>query len=177
MIKQIALYLSLVGCATAGDGDDYQTYPPPDDPVTCQASPDTCDGQTICLAGRCEPVTPRVYALTWIHVSLPPIRPSDGDFWDPFGGAPDPFLGDRNGVALTAPVKNASEVTFAGPLELPLTVLGQTIELAVWDDDEPAAPDGAFICRQAASSSLLRSRTLSCVSELGALTATLQPAL
>ena len=141
----------------------------------CSQSPDNCTGETICLSGTCVAAFPRVYAITNVSVAVPTTNPNDGNAsWDTGGGAPDMYLGDETGVAITTAVQDQFSASFAGPFQVSL-IGGAELRIYVWDEDLTVA-DYAYDCGYAAvTAAALRVRTLSCASSGITFTSTIRP--
>ena len=141
----------------------------------CTTSPDNCAGETICIAGACEAAFPRVYRITNVRVAVPTTNPNAGNSdWDVGGGAPDLYIGDSTGVAITAPVDNSFSATFQGPFDIQL-VAGGAVRIYVWDEDVTAHDFAMGCVADPATATLLRTRSFSCAGGGSTLMATIGP--
>src|SRR5439155_23694653 len=99
----VRFIVSALGCTGASSGGE--PHEPPDAPldsrdddaaipdaaVACSETADTCAGDSICIAGRCEAAFGRLYDIRAISVSVPTLDPN-GYYWDLGGGAPDLYV-------------------------------------------------------------------------------------
>ncbi len=142
--------------------------------AACSTSPDNCTGETICIAGKCQAAFPRVYRITNVSVMMPTKNPNNNSDWDVGGGAPDLFLGDENGTAITTAVPDQFSASFPGPFEVSL-IAGAALRLDVWDEDV-ASNDWAFACQaNPITAALLRSRKFNCSANGASLTSAINP--
>lgn len=158
-MRTLAIAL-LFTCACSGD-DDHSRLRPDATSAGCSTSPDTCTGDTICIA-TCEPVVPRAYRITNISHSVPATKP-DGSPWD-VGSAPDLFVVvSVNAVQLaeTQYVSDQLSAAWPGPFNIQLTA-GASLVVASFDDDV-SANDEVFTCQASpVTATQLRARTLRC---------------
>lgn len=142
----------------------------------CSSSPDTCDGDTVCIAGSCEAAFGRLYRITAVQVQLPTLDPN-GEAWDVGGGAPDIFIDilvNGASVARSAPVADRFSATFAGPFTVQ-PIGGGSLAIVVYDEDL-TTDDVAYSCTAAPlTTDLLRARELACDSANGQLSFRIDP--
>jgi len=146
MTKLVALVLlSLAACG----GDDGKTSPdspppphpdarPPDSPnLTCSpADPNSCAGETICIGTTCEPAFDRIYRFSSIAITAAAKNPG-GSAWDPFGGAPDPFVEvklNATSILVTANHSDVFAATYTESVEQQI-VAGSALEMTMSDAD------------------------------------------
>ena len=112
--------------------------PQPDAPsLTCNPSnPTSCSGENICVAMTCEPAFNRIYHFSAISVVVAAQNPG-GSAWDPFGGAPDPWVSVKlNGTEIihTPSVTDVFQASYTDTSDTEI-VGGSTLELVVADSD------------------------------------------
>ena len=145
---------------------------------------DTCGGDTICLcprgasscegSGTCVSAFGRAYQIRVHQLTLADRNPAN-DCWDLGCAPPDPFVSvtvDEVLLGETPNVENNHSATWDPPQTFDLTLeAGNALWLEAWDEDV-ADNEEAFACGEAPiSAALLRTRDLSCMTEIGSLTA------
>ena len=181
------LLVSLVGCSTDSEAPavdagtrrpdaDRTDAPAADAPGPCAAQADTCTGETICIAGSCEPAFGRFYDIGALSVSLPATDPN-GYYWDFAGGAPDIFVRIHvNGAlrATTTGVTDQFTAMFAGPYPVQ-PIGGGWLELVAYDEDVTTS-ELAFTCTaNPLTAAQLRSRKLACAAGGSTMSFTIEP--
>ena len=153
-----ALLGVLAGC---GGGDDGVN--PDGSNGGCSAETDTCTGDSICIAGRCEAAFGRLYDITNVQVQLP-TTDSSGAAWDIGGGAPDIFVAfviNGTSTVRTPTTQDQFSTSYAGPFTVQ-PIGGGSFEAQVFDEDV-TVDDLAFICMATPlTADLLRGRLITC---------------
>lgn len=142
----LAAVCLLAACGGSGDGGT----PPPDamgggggggtpDAATqpaCSPQNDTCGGETICIVDACQPAFGRTYRLSIPQLTVA-AQNADGEAWDAFGGAPDPFaIVYLNGSAVlqTAEAADIFSTSFSESADIVIPA-GAQVVVEVWDSD------------------------------------------
>ena len=157
-----SLLACLVLAACAGDGSgpqpsmpdgstqsgDDASNPPPDGPsnVCSPSDPNSCSGETICIASHCEAAYGRIYKFGDISATIA-AQNTGGSAWDAFGGAPDPKVTVKlqGQTILTTSVKSdtfTAQFTESTEREL---IAGQKLEVSLVDADVNS-DDGVLNC-------------------------------
>jgi hypothetical protein len=130
---------------------------------TCNAQPDDCAGESICIGQQCEDAFNRFYTFSGIQVALGP-QDAEGTDWDAFGGAPDPFVEIRLNDQLfltTGSVDNTFSASYDNAEDV-LVVAGSVLEVKVLDADVNAADVALTCAADPLSADFLRARGLFC---------------
>lgn len=142
----------------------------------CSTTADTCEGDTICIAGACESAFGRLYDIKNVRVQVPTTDPN-GEAWDVGGGAPDLLVDVLvNGVSVSrsGAVADMFSATFPGPFSVQ-PVGGGSLAVQVFDEDL-TTNDLAYVCSAAPlTADLLRTRDLGCSSSAGQVTFRIDP--
>ena len=127
----------------------------------------------MCIDGVCASPFGHTYRISGIDVWLPSLSP-DGDAWDAFGGAPDPYATVTLNGVLVLTTSYVSDVFDPGPFPETVDVIissATSLTINVYDDDV-AADDAAFLCTwNPVTAATLTSGTVTCSGALGSLTA------
>jgi len=177
------LILVGVGCGDHGV-EQHPDAPPPVmdvdastiDAPQCSAAEDTCPGDSICIASRCEAAFGRIYDIRSLTVTVPTLDPN-GLYWDIGGGAPDLVVTIAiNGTvrAQTGTVNDQFSATFPGPYAVQ-PVGGGSLLLVAYDEDVTTF-DLAYACRaDPLTAEMLRRRRLGCASGGNTLQLAIEP--
>lgn len=134
---------------------------------------DSCTGREICIDGFCEPAFGRRYGLGLYNVIVPE-RKLNGDCWDAFCGAPDPFAnvyvdGDFVGGAPT--IQDTFDARWDIDLGRVTVIDGSQLVIEVFDADV-SEHDGITICTIDLEAEFLRRRVFVCQDEAATLALT-----
>ena len=180
-MKRELLLLAALGC---GDPVEPQVdaAPPVEvdanviDAPQCTATADTCPGDSICIANRCEAAFGRIYDVRAITVTLPTLDPN-GLYWDIGGGAPDITVRvSINGVvrAATGTVNDQFSATFAGPYAVQ-PVGGGSLRLDVYDEDVTDYEFAYGCLVDPLTAEMLRTRRIACATGGNSLQLMIEP--
>ena len=102
----------------------------------CTASPDTCTGDNVCVAGSCVAAFGHVYKL-FVEAGSVPEKDANSAAWDPFGGLPDPYVSVfLNGDSVFSTAFKSDTIAPVWHESATITVAaGSKLQLDVYDDD------------------------------------------
>ena len=143
------LLMMALACGSGGGDDGGDDGPDPGPGSGPGGSPDggmaelgcsfddpPCSGETICLSNDCVNAFGRIYKIT-VASGTTTVSKANGDAWDLFGGAPDPFVGiSLNGqqVGVTSVAKDTFSPFWNMFVEAAIPA-GSNLTFTVWDED------------------------------------------
>lgn len=106
----------------------------------CSSSSE-CDASSVCVAGTCVLGAGRQYAITVNWVAVPSVD-AKGAAWDPFGGAPDPFVNVYVDGQILGKTRYTTD-SFSGTFGESFTSILQADSVLAFEikDDDSDAPD------------------------------------
>jgi hypothetical protein len=186
-MTKVALHKLVILVGVGCGGDDAEPSVDAAPPVTevdafmidapqCTATADSCPGESICIANRCEAAFGRIYDIRSIHVMVPTLDPG-GLYWDIGGGAPDLTVRiSINGVerAATGTVNDQFSASFPGPHAVQ-PIGGGSLYVAAYDEDVTNY-DFAYGClADPLTAEMLRTRRVACASGGNSLQLAIEP--
>lgn len=137
------------GDGTCNGSETTTTCPADCAQTACTSAPDSCTGETVCVAGSCVAAFGRVYKVVMVDGVMTQTD-STGATWDPLGGLPDPMIKlTLNGTDVGVSSSKQDTLTPAWNEFLSTAIPGgSSFVISVFDADV-SSNDQMFSCQNA----------------------------